>query len=348
MRTSTDRRTGRGARLGSDMRECLLAATAAPSVHNTQPWRFRPHVDGVDVFADPVRRLEVIDPSGREALISVGAAVFNLRVAILAHGRLPITRTFPFGDRSALVARVTFGPPVPATGTVRMLAEAIPRRHTNRRPFADTSLPRDVLAELAGAAAAEGGRLLVTDAGERDSVLSLVRLADGHESRDPRYRNELSAWTSSEPGRDDGIPLRAFGPASATHDVPLRDFGIVEPVRGRRAESFEPDPTIAILFSGTDTPQAWVQAGQALERVLLTATVRGVATTLMTQPLEIPQLRALLVRSAAGLLPQAIIRFGYGQPSPSSPRRPLSDVIDGAAPPRAGGPMHRVSPRRES
>jgi hypothetical protein len=108
--------------------------------------------------------------------------------------------------------------------------------------------------------------------------------------------------------------------------LPLRDFGLVVPVRGRRTEPFEREPVVAVLYTVGDGPRQWLRAGQALQRVLLTATVRGVAQSMMTQPLEEPRLRSLLVQRGVRY-PQAIIRFGYGPPAVGSARRPLSDVL---------------------
>src|SRR5690349_8998720 len=91
--------------------DCVHTATTAPSLHNSQPWRFR--IDGttVDVYADPARRLEVIDPAGREQLISVGAAVFTLRLAIRRAGYHVDLTAFPCPDEPELVARVVAGRP---------------------------------------------------------------------------------------------------------------------------------------------------------------------------------------------------------------------------------------------
>jgi hypothetical protein len=116
---------------------------------------------------------------------------------------------------------------------------------------------------------------------------------------------------------------------------------LIEPARRRRVQHFETEPTLALLYSTADTRRQWVNTGQALERTLLTATVRGVATTLMTQPMEIHHLRQLLVDSAASLVPQAIVRFGYGPPSAPTPRRPLEEIVDG----RRDGSARAVSVR---
>src|SRR6266508_3867336 len=281
--------------------DCLEAAVAAPSVHNTQPWKFRIRGSGIDVYADYSRRLDVIDPHGRELLISVGAAVLNLRVAILAHGHQPLLRLLPSVRERNLVARVTPGPPVQANQTARALAQAVPRRRTNRRPFADIPVPEHTLDELAAAAR---------------------RFRD-----QPGYWAELGEGTFPAPERGDGVPPSAVGPWSALESVPIRDFGLVHPTRQRRTVAFEREPTLVVLRTFGDGPAAWLRAGQALERVMLTATVRGLSTTPMTPPLEIPEVRELLTDHRYGGTAQAILRVGYGPPTAPTPRRPLWDML---------------------
>jgi nitroreductase len=318
-----------GHELGAVVRECLHAAIAAPSVHNTQPWLFQVRPGGVDVYADRRRALPVIDPRGRELLISVGAATLNLRVAILAHGRIPVQQLWPDPRRPDLVARLTIGPYTTVPQTARRLAQAIPHRHTNRRPFSNVLVPSDVLTELADAAAVEGATLVVADPEVRHAVLSLVRTAESRWRNDPAYWNELATWTADQPTRRDGIPPAAFGPWSAMEVVPLRDFGLIQPVRGRHAADYEDPPTIVVLYTAGDSPYQWVRAGQALQRVLLNATVRGVATTPMTQPLEIPNLRDLLTDTTGGNVAHAILRLGYGPPGTPSPRRSVDECLIG-------------------
>lgn len=318
--------------IGAVLRECLTAAAAAPSIHNTQPWLFGVRPGTVDVYADRRRLLPVIDPHGRELLVSVGAAIFNLRVALLAHGRVPIQRLWPDLRRPDLVARVTIGPHTTVPPTARLLAQAIPHRHTNRRPFSDVPVASDVLAELADAAAAEGATLVVAGSEVRRAVLGLVRAAENRWRHDPAYWCELATWTADRPGRRDGIPPAAFGPWSAMELVPLRDFGLTQPFRGRHATGFEQSPTIVLLYTAADTRDQWVRAGEALQRVLLTATVRGLAATPMTQPLEIPELRDLLTDAAGGQVAQVILRLGYGLPATPTPRRCVDELLLAPAP----------------
>lgn len=313
--------------IGTALTACLRAAIAAPSVFNTQPWRFHVGHRYVDLFADRTRQLTYVDRSGRELAISLGAALFNLRLAILRHHRLPLTRLLPDPGQPDLVARVTMGPPTEPDATVIALADAIPRRHTNRRPFAGVPIPPEVIEELVAAAHIEGGTLTVLDEAARREVLGVVRSAEVRLRSDPIYRDELNRWTSSETDRPDGVSRTEFGPWDAMETLPLRDFGFTRPTEPRRTAYFEPDPTLIVLSTNADTPEQWLRAGQSLERTLLTATVRGLATTPMTQPLEIAELRALLSPADGIRVPQVILRIGYGPASPSAARRPLGDVL---------------------
>jgi len=312
--------------VGTALNACLHAAVSAPSVFNTQPWLFRAGHSYVDLYADPGRRLSTVDFEGRELTISLGAALLNLRVAVLHHHRIPLTQLLPDPRRVDLVARVTLGPPTEPDPTVVALAEAIPRRHTNRRPFTDIPIPPEVLDELVAAARIEGGTASVLDDTARRQVLGVVRSAEVRLRTDPAYREELTRWTSGDVERDDGITRTEFGPWDIVETLPLRDFGVTRRTEPRRTARFEPDPTLIVLSTNGDGPREWLRAGQALERMLLTATVRGLASTPMTQPLEIPPLRALLT-PGDGTVPQVILRIGYGPASPVSARRPVSDVL---------------------
>lgn len=288
---------------------CLRAAAAAPSIHNTQPWLFRVTDAVVEVLADRSRRLAVIDPDGREMLVSVGAAVFNLRIALGAARYRTALLRMPIGDPE-VAARVT------ATGAAgrpskaaRALAAAIPGRHTNRRPFADRPVPFGTLEELRGAAAAEGATLLKVGPELRDGILALTRTAENRMRSDPAYLRELAAWTNpSSVGRDDGLPRHVLGPRVKDAALPLRDLGIGRGLAAGLVD-FEPDPTLVVLLTDDDTPVDWIRAGEALERVWLTATVRGLAATPMSQLTEIAVLRDLLTGFGTRHVPQTVLRM---------------------------------------
>jgi hypothetical protein len=96
----------------------------------------------------------------------------------------------------------------------------------------------------------------------------------------------------------------------------------------RRTARFEPAPTVGVLYTATDTPIDWLRAGQALERVLLTATVRGLSNTPSTAPTELPALRSLLADTGDGRAAQVVLRLGYGDLCAQTPRRPIREVVE--------------------
>lgn len=313
--------------LGTHLASVLGAAIAAPSIHNTQPWRFRLRPNHIDVMLDQERRLGAIDPAGREAHVSVGAALLNLRIAILAAGRIPLTLLQPSLDEPDLLATVALGGPHRPDATIRALASAIGKRHTNRRPFRDIEVRDEVIDQLAAAARVEGATLVTADPLTRTALLSIVRTAHDRQRQDPDYVAELNQWTHDQYDRRDGIPARSFGPTDDHDAVPIRNFGLTHATSPRRHAQFENAPTMVALYTAGDTPTHWLRAGQAMERVLLTATVRGVSNTPMSAPTEVPELRALLSAPEDSAVVQIILRLGYGDPCPATPRRALTDVV---------------------
>ncbi|GIE54164.1 NAD(P)H nitroreductase [Amorphoplanes nipponensis] len=310
-----------------DLVACVRAATTAPSLHNSQPWRFRITPFEVDVYADPRRRLDVLDPTGRELLISVGAAVFTLRLAIRGAGYLSDLKLFPDATEPDLVARVSVRRPMAPTPAAEALIAAIPHRHTNRWPFARSVVPADAVERLADAARREGAVLTVANPVSRNAILGLSQEADRALRAKGRYRAELARWTSPHAGRRDGVPVTAIGPWDALEMLPIRDFGLLQPQLDRPAAQFEPYPTIMVLSTDGDTRRHWVNAGQALQRVLLTATWLNLATTPISQPVEVPGIRRLLSDGGAGKWAQIVLRVGYGRPATGTPRRPLAEVL---------------------
>jgi nitroreductase len=324
---------GRPAELAGLTREfvddLVRAAVAAPSMHNTQPWRFR--VDEasqtIELYADAERQLAYGDPTGRAVHIACGAALFNLRLAAAAHSRQAVVQLLPDPGQPLLLAVIRLGRGRRAGHVEAELHAAIPLRHTNREPFSGRRVPPGVLAELTEAAGIEGAILHHLDLAEASRVLQLAAEAERAQLADPRYRAELARWAGGD--RDsDGIPATALGPRSPDSTTPVRDFTPWHEPGGFRYAWFEEHPQLAVLSTHSGHRAAWLRAGQSLQRVLLTATARGISASPLTQPLETGE--AWLVRDprSGTELPQMILRLGYGLPVQSSPRRPVGDVLD--------------------
>jgi nitroreductase len=306
--------------------ELLAAATAAPSMHNTQPWRFRVRRDTIELRADPERALPVADPTGRAVHIACGAAVLNLRLAAAVACREAVVQLLPDLQQPLLLAKVRLAGPYQADPAERELHAAITIRHTNRGPFSGHPVPPGVLAELADAARVEGGILHVLDSGETARVLYLAKDAERAWLADPAYRAELARWAGGMRDRE-GMPDSVLAPRSPDRPAPVREFAPGRPAPAGYAW-FEEDPQLAVLSTPSSGKGSWLLAGQALQRVLLTAALRGIAASPLTQPLESAE--AWLVRDprSGHEEPQMILRLGYGLPVSPSPRRPVTDVLD--------------------
>ncbi|WP_030299813.1 Acg family FMN-binding oxidoreductase [Streptomyces katrae] len=310
----------------------VAAATAAPSMHNAQPWLFRYTRDSGELLLtmDPERAMPQTDPSTRGLHVGCGAALFNLRVAAAHAGWEARVRPLPDpADRKQLAA-VTFAP----AGTedeATALYPAIRRRRTSREPFSDEAVPQAVLDGLSGAARAEGARLTFPGAWQVQAMLDLLRNAEYAEALSPEARDEIARWTGTgtEEETHEGVPSSAFGPRRYGGAAPVRDFAGDRPVEGRRSAVFEHSPCLAVLGTREDGPQDWLRAGQAMERVLLQATLDGLSTSLNSQALEWPELRwAMRDPLSPTGYPQMLLRLGYGPDVPPTPRRPVSDVLD--------------------
>lgn len=212
------------------------------------------------------------------------------------------------------------------------LARAIPHRRTHRRPFHPTAVSSVVRASLRRAARSEHATLVtVDDPEQRVALRNLLWQAHGHQRDDPAYRAEFEAWTGHSGDRTDGVPAKLAGPRPEPPDVwVLRDYAGGAAQRRVPGKDFEPDPLIAVLCSFTDHPLHQLYAGQAMQRVLVTATASGLAASFLAQPVEVPtQRRALRALLGDRCWPQIVLRIGYGSAGPAGPRRPLDELLIG-------------------
>ena len=325
----------------SVVRSIVETATRAPSVHNTQPWRFIAHDAVIELWRDPDRSVPVLDPAGRAAHLSCGAALLFARVDAAARG---------------VAVRYTLGPTV---GTPDHLADlileagshaqdladlrpAIEERHTERGEF-DESAPvtPDAIRTLADAAQAEGCWLrVIATADDTAAVTVLLARADDVQSRNGDYRDELRRWTNRPADSVDGIPTAAVPagpPQERGSNYRLRDFDADRDTTGPRWAGVPPrpeHPTVVILGTAEDDPTSWLRAGQALGRVLLAATRLGLVASPMTQAMEVEDTRARLVHEL-NLVghPQMVLRVGHPLDSATSAagrsmRRPVDEILE--------------------
>jgi hypothetical protein len=304
-------------------------AGRAPSLHNTQPWRFTVSGDEIELYADTSRQLTA-DPDGREMVISCGAALYGLRLAVRSLGYLPEVELVP-GPAGRALARVGLGQPMPMTSDERKMLAAVPHRHTHRGPFEPGLLPAGLFARLRDDARAEGTTLTEIDPGPiHDELMALVAASGHDQDRDPRLRAATWWWSRDVTSTArDGVPAHAFPavPAHKPGQLPQRDFDLGRGLGLLPAGGPAPAMT-AVLFTTGDSVIDWLRAGQALYRLLLDAASHWVFASLNTQPLEDAATRAL-IRDRLGLpgAPQMLLALGVSRTAHPTARRPPDDLI---------------------
>jgi nitroreductase len=306
----------------------LRAATRAPSVHNTQPWRFVTGPNHIELHLDRERLLAVADPDSREARLSCGAALFNLWLALRDNGRGAVVDLLPDAGHPDFLASVRITGERVTSPELHTLAAVIDRRVTNRRPFTQRAVTARDRSDLVRAAVSEGGRLVLLDEPRSLGALAvLLRRADHLQETDPAFQVELRKWTNGPTVRDDGVPHTAGGPRPLGGNLlALRRYHSDETTVER---PFEQDPLVAVLATAGDTVRDQVRAGQALQRVLLAAAAAGLSASFLSQPMEVPYTRGALRQLIGGHdHPQTVLRLGYGQSVAQTRRRSVAEVSD--------------------
>lgn len=334
------------------LRRAIELAVRAPSVYNSQPWRWRVDPGGVDLFADPDRHLLAIDPDGRDLLLSCGAALHHLVVALAGLGCSARVDRFPDPEDSTHLARVTPVDPGPAPD-VASLAAVIPRRRTDRRRFGAHPVDGALLDVLVDRAAGCGAHLHVVAGDARTQLVGLITASGSLQRQQAGYAAELARWTGRYAAARDGIRsdtvaagtgaagTRAAGTGAAgtgrPGDVPMRPFpraDLAQPPHGVEHGVEHGDASVLmVLSSRSDDRLGALRAGEATSAVLLTATGMGLATTPLSQPLEVSSTRAAISDRIVGpqLFPQILLRVGWARPGAPdlapTPRREVDLVV---------------------
>jgi hypothetical protein len=312
------------------IRRAVELACRAPSVHNSQPWLWRIDGSRVELRADRSRQLRVSDPLGRNLMLSCGAALHHLQVAAAGLGRAASVNRFPDLEDGDLLAVVDMSEAVPATPEALEELEALRNRRTDRRRFTSWPVPEERLDHLASVAERWGARVLpLTGEAARATVERLVDEAMEVQSQDAALMEEQREWVARS--AEDGVPASSL--PQQVHPSERRDrFDRRVDVAPRR-KPVEPSDGVLAICTSTDTPAAWLDAGETLSALWLRATRDGLSLVPLSQVIEVEDTRANLRSSAFYDMaqPQLLVRVGWQEitrsPQPDSPRRPLDDVV---------------------
>ncbi|QBS39308.1 hypothetical protein [Nocardia sp. CS682] len=311
------------------MLAAMRLACRAPSVHNTQPWRWVFDGTRLRLYTDTDRQLLATDPRGRQQLISCGAGLHHLRSAFAAYHWHTDTVRLPDPAQPQHLATVEFRPwPDPPDG-IRARTDAIDRRYTDRLPMLEPQRWDDIVHTLRKLVSPHEIELDVLDESARARLSTASEQSAALRRYDMQYQAELQWWTGHRE-MPEGIP-----PTSMVSDADFARVGVGRafppvPHSMRRAE-IEDRARLVVLSSTDDSAMQWLHTGEALSVLLLECTAAGLNTCALTHITEVPAGRRLLAGlTAYDGLPQVVVRIGTAPDDhepPPTPRRPLTDVF---------------------
>lgn len=310
--------------------EVVALACRAPSIHNSQPWIWRLHAPELRLYADFDRSVPVADPTHRQLIISVGAALHHLQVAATAHGlRTEVTR-LPSPPRPDHLATVEFIGPRSTTPADLARARAITDRFTDRLPM--NPAPADQVDDVVGAVSTRSASTVVALPPDTHSTLAQASRIGAFQRRyDETYHDEMEWWTAEDSQRHEGMPPSSLtSPSEARRVEVARDFPLVLTDQSRRPAVEVDHATVVVITGPGQTTADHLACGETLSDLLLEATVAGLSTCIVSHMLEVDASRTMVDNLLGCSDPaQVLVRVGVaeGHRPAATPRRPIADVF---------------------
>ncbi|TWP35826.1 hypothetical protein [Leekyejoonella antrihumi] len=287
------------------VRRAAVRATLAPSIHNSQPWRFVVSGDALEIHIDPSRQLRVLDPRGHQVALSCGCALFSARAAMAACGLRAKVRRFPMGSGSTLAAVISVVSGAGPDTELAALDAVVEAGRTIRPAWRGEAVPPQLVSVLVDAASHEGAQL--TTIAHLETRLAIARLplpADRSRRTERIYGTGPQTWMSEE------LPQAGGAPPAADSD------------ERTSAEC------LLLLSTAQDDPTSWLRAGESLQRILLEIARAGYAASPLAQVIELPQTNALLCAELGPrAYPNALLLVGSAVSAPQLRRRRLVDML---------------------
>jgi hypothetical protein len=307
----------------------VYLACRAPSYHNTQPWRWIVDRGELHLYVD-ADRVVATDHGGRQALISCGAALDHLKVAMAAAGHEAHVDYYPNPTDNKHVASISFSPMRFVTDGHRRRADAILARRTDRLPFGPPAGWDDVERMMRRAMYVEVSVLDVIRESDRPELVEASALTEALRLYDCDYHAEIQWWTAPYEVSD-GIPHSALISAAESDRVGVgRSFPVTHNEE-RRVDLGDDRSTILVVSAIDDARRDVLGCGETLSAILLEATMAGLATCTLTHMTEVPATRDMVAAITGHPLPQVLVRVGTAPTldavPPPTPRRPLSEVL---------------------
>jgi nitroreductase len=318
--------------------DALYAAAAAagyaPSIHNTQPWRWRLTGDVIDLYMDRARVLEVTDPDARLATLSCGTALHHARTALAAQGWHGVAERLPDSADPDHVARMCIEGPGPIEPHTLFLAQMIRERHTDRRPVTGAPPAPEALRAIVAAVEAEATRLHLLPPDQVYDLAAVTSHAQGTEAAEVEWQAEMAHWTGGLRTDGLGVPAAAIPQSAPQTTVPARDFGHAGDLTG--FEGHDESAILGVLYGAGEDRLDWLRAGEALSAAWLTSTSLGISLLPLSAAVEVATTREAVRQLLAGLgHPYLALRLGTANTEdagiPRTPRLPADQIIERVA-----------------
>ncbi len=312
------------------IRTVLTLASRAPSIHNTQPWRWRVGISSLHLYSDTSRQLPHTDPHGRDLMLSCGAALNHCVIALAAVGWQAKVSRLPNPADPSHLAAIELIPQLPDQLDI-MLAAAMPRRRTDRRHYSFWPVPVGDIALMSARAARVG--VALHRVASMDMLNAVILQSVSQHAADPDYLAELTAWSGRHASAA-GVPARNAPEPDPAAAIPSRRFAGAALAMTPDVSAEDDNGVVLALGTRSDDRLAQLRAGEATSVVLLTATAMGLASCPVTEPLEIDETRTAVRADVFGnnSYPQMLLRVGWApinaDPLPATPRRALDDSMD--------------------
>ncbi|MDP3735082.1 MAG: hypothetical protein Q8R39_01490 [bacterium] len=345
------------------LRYLACCASRAPSTHNTQPWAFvlrtRERNPALQFFLDRRFVLPASDPTGRQSVISIGAAVENALIAASYYGltRAARLRNAALSEVKPALARseqryvplaeILFDEPAhaglrDARGAHALMRALFTRKMTRAEFLPEKHMPHALMKKILAMHESGVKIHLITDGVRRRAIAEFQAQADNFVLNSPRFSRELGHWllhNDTDAGR--GMPGIGFG-LSDTQAIRIHDGlvgeGALRPddmlrfALGGKA-GIESSPLIGILTIKKNDVAHWLAAGRMLERILLELTSADIAVAVHAALVEVALVNKMFALTLGTLRPiAALFRAGYlRNPAhalrPRAPRVPLEELV---------------------
>lgn len=317
----------------SDYLKMIEAAIKAPSGHNSQPWLFQLKDSAINILPNMEEILPVVDKSNRELFISLGAAAENLCIEASALGYNSNVEIDEINQK--IVVHLCRNSKIIADS----LCKSIVNRQTNRKLYNNKIVSDDIILHLDSLPLSEGiSRYIIS---KNDSLFNILKsyIEKGNQIQmnDKAFKDELLRYmrfnNAEVKKHPTGLTYKTMGaPAMPSFISKFIVKSYLNPNKQNKGDlkKIESSSHLVLFTTKNNTLTEWVNLGRNLQRFLLITTQLNIANAYMNQPCEIDKLACEIqecVSRIKGEYPTLLLRIGYGESIPFSPRKKITDVI---------------------